>query len=196
MTSPWAGKNSHAQSLPFHVVLCFPQLCSHFSYHQGESERTVALFLEVFRVAGPDRPVDRLDHVPVSDPMSERSRFLYYWCPFLLYAALILCLSSYKLPPGPKQFSDKTIHLAEYVGFAFLLWRAITQDDTKRFTWKRAMVVAVAGALCGALDESYQSIVPGRDSSIRDWYADVAGILTFITISFVRARFTRNYVAQ
>ncbi len=127
--------------------------------------------------------------------MSERSRFLYYWCPFLLYAALILCLSSYKLPPG-QQVSDKMIHLVEYAIFALLFWQALTQDDVHRFTWKRAMAVALTGALYGALDETYQSIVPGRDSSIRDWYADVAGILSMITISFVRARFSSTHVAQ
>ncbi len=128
--------------------------------------------------------------------MSKRSRFLYYWCPFLLYAALILCLSSYKLPPGPKLVSDKSIHLVEYAIFALLLWRALTRDDSPRFTWKRVLVVAVTGALYGALDETYQSIIPGRDSSIRDWYADVAGILTIITISSVRARISRNYVTK
>lgn len=156
----------------------------------------MALFLEIFRVIGADCSVDRLDHVPVPDPMSERSRFLYYWCPFLLYAALILCLSSYKLPPSPEHVSDKTIHLMEYAIFTSLLWRALTQNDFRHFTWKRVLVVAVTGALYGALDETYQSIVPGRDSSIRDWYADVAGILTIITISFVRARFSRNNVAK
>lgn len=156
----------------------------------------MALFLEVFRVSGTDRPLDRVDHVSVSDPMNERSRFLYYWCPFLLYAALILCVSSLSLPPGPKPVPDKAIHLVEYAVFALLLWRALAQDDFHRFTWKRAMGVAVTGALYGALDETYQSIIPGRYSSIRDWYADVAGILTMITISFVRARFSGTYVAQ
>jgi len=156
----------------------------------------VALFLEVFRIADPDCSVDRLDYVPVSAPMSERSPFLYYWCPFLLYAALILGLSSFTLPPGPNQVSDKTLHLIEYSIFAVLLWRALTQDDFNRFNWKRATIVALTGALYGALDETYQSIVPGRDSSVRDWYADVAGILTIITINFVRNKFSRTYAAQ
>ena len=156
----------------------------------------MALFLEVFRVTGPDRFVDRLDHVSVPDPMSERSRFLYYWCPFLLYAALILCLSSFKLPPGPRLVSDKAEHLLEYGIFALLFWRALAQNEVQRFTWKRAIAVALTGAAYGALDETYQSIVPGRDSSIRDWYADVAGILTMTTISFVRARFSHHDVAE
>ncbi len=39
------------------------------------------------------------------------------------------------------------------------------------------MVVVLIGAVVGALDETYQLTVPGRDRDVLDWVADVTGML-------------------
>ena len=43
-------------------------------------------------------------------------------------------------------------------------------------SWRRAMLFgAIAGAVIGALDETYQSGTPGREVSVYDAMADTAG---------------------
>ena len=96
----------------------------------------------------------------------------------VLYALLVIGLSSI---PG-KAFPDirllhydKLIHLVEYAILGFLLSRALAL----RVTSGRGIITVallIAGAF-GALDETYQLLIPGRDFSYGDWVADILGIL-------------------
>jgi VanZ family protein len=38
------------------------------------------------------------------------------------------------------------------------------------------LLLVALGASVGALDEVYQSYVPGREMSVYDWYADIIGV--------------------
>ena len=95
----------------------------------------------------------------------------------ILYAMLIIGLSSIpgKSLPDLGWFSlDKLIHMGEYAIFGLLVSRAIVFRATARgqvflFTF------LIVGAF-GALDEFYQTLIPGRDSSYGDWVADIVGV--------------------
>ena len=55
------------------------------------------------------------------------------------------------------------------------------------------VVLLAIGCTYGALDEWYQSFVPGRTPEIADWLADVAGVfLGCLIVALVRARGSRD----
>lgn len=118
--------------------------------------------------------------------MSPVSSFVFYWVPFLLYCALILSLSSQSQLPDTARISDKLLHGIEYLIFGFLLLRALTRNRLAQSSRKRLAITLLTGAAFSAFDEYYQSYIPGRFSSVYDWYADVAGIILMITLLLVR----------
>jgi len=70
---------------------------------------------------------------------------------------------------------DKAVHATVYGGMAFLLWIG--------FAGRRAWLIWAAVALVGALDETHQMFVPGRDPDLHDFYADglgAAAVLIFL----------------
>ncbi|MEZ4650564.1 MAG: VanZ family protein [Candidatus Eisenbacteria bacterium] len=102
-------------------------------------------------------------------------RFLYAWLPFLLLEATVIFFSS---RPGssihlPFARVDKVLHFGEYAALGFLLYRALRMSGGGR---REAVVSTLALiALLGLGDEAFQSRIPGRDSSIYDWFADLLG---------------------
>jgi VanZ family protein len=106
---------------------------------------------------------------------------LRYWLPFLVYAALILAISSQATVPGASRINDKLAHATEYAIFAFLFARAL-QIRLKKYPAHLAMLILLGSAAFAAFDEHYQSYVPGRNSSVFDWYADLAGITFVFTL--------------
>jgi VanZ family protein len=73
--------------------------------------------------------------------------------------------------------SDKLAHAAEYAGLGLLLTVAFRRTLIGARRWILTVVVVIAGAIVGALDETYQLTVPGRDRDLLDWVADVVGVL-------------------
>ncbi len=70
---------------------------------------------------------------------------------------------------------DKLIHLGEYAVFGILAYRAAaTVRPHNRYLL--GIVIILAG-LFGGLDELYQRLIPGRDSSFGDWSADQIGAI-------------------
>ena len=70
---------------------------------------------------------------------------------------------------------DKAVHATVYGGMAFLLWVG--------FAGRRAALIWTVVALVGALDETHQMFVPGRDPDLHDFYADglgAAAVLIFL----------------
>lgn len=95
----------------------------------------------------------------------------------ILYAIVIIGLSSI---PG-KDFpdvkwltNDKLIHVGEYAIFGVLICQAMNFRVTTR-RWLFLFTLLMAGTF-GALDETYQALIPGRDSSYTDWVADIVGV--------------------
>ncbi|MDD5224423.1 MAG: VanZ family protein [bacterium] len=103
--------------------------------------------------------------------------FLFLWFPAVGYAALIFYLSSLShTRPLPFSFSgsDKIIHFFEYLGFAFLMIRAL--HDEKRLSPRARLLAAFfLAAAYGASDEFHQYFVPGRECSGFDLLADMGG---------------------
>ena len=105
-------------------------------------------------------------------------RFLRYWLPALAYVTLIITLSAqpHLKPPLDFRFADKLAHLVEYGVLGALLVRALRGTLRLRLAFAAALLAIAIGALIGAGDEYFQGFVPGRESSVLDWMADVAGI--------------------
>lgn len=98
--------------------------------------------------------------------------------PVLVYVALIFAVSSIPslTPPGPEfYFKDKAAHFAEYLILGVLVFKGIGWQ-VSRSRWTTFGFLFAVGVSIGALDEIYQSFIPGRDMSILDWYADAAGV--------------------
>jgi VanZ family protein len=89
--------------------------------------------------------------------------------------ALIFYLSSESqpLPALTEHVWDKALHMVEYAGLAVLLARALVGE---KFGWIAVLVLAMAlTSAYGASDEWHQLFTAGRDSNIRDWFADTTG---------------------
>lgn len=98
-----------------------------------------------------------------------------FWLPPLLYMAAIFHFSSESqpMPALTEHVWDKLLHLTEYAGLGLLWCRALRSEGVG---WSAAIALAaVAVMLYGASDEWHQSFVPLRDSSVRDWLADMLG---------------------
>jgi VanZ family protein len=96
----------------------------------------------------------------------------------LIYVIAIFALSS--IPglsaPGPRfLLKDKVAHVAEYALLGMLLFKGIGWGVSRSRMVTFGFLLAV-GASVGALDEIYQSFIPGRAMDIRDWYADILGV--------------------
>ncbi|MFA7256165.1 MAG: VanZ family protein [Kiritimatiellales bacterium] len=107
----------------------------------------------------------------------------------LMYSALIVFLSSLPdlTPPdiGIK-LSDKLIHFAEYVIFAFLWGLALWRNRAPGLP--ALLIFIISGLLFAVSDEFHQSFVPGRDADVRDFLADAGGIITVILFFLIRRR--------
>lgn len=96
----------------------------------------------------------------------------------ILYAVVIIGLSSVPgedFPEAAWLAHDKMIHFVEYGLFGFLVAGAVNTRVTA--SGRIFLITLLLAGLFGMLDETYQSIIPGRDSSVYDWIADVIGIL-------------------
>ena len=107
-------------------------------------------------------------------------RTLRKWILVVAYLALIFGVSSIPQDPLSRKcfkVSDKMAHLAEYAGFGLLLTVALRGTLRRVRRWVLLVVVVLIGAAVGALDETYQMTVPGRERELLDWVADVTGVL-------------------
>lgn len=75
---------------------------------------------------------------------------------------------------------DKVLHFTAYACLATCVWRSIYPVYTSKTPaishgW---LLVILVPAMVGFLDETFQSITPGRSADYRDWIADaLAGII-------------------
>ncbi len=108
------------------------------------------------------------------------------WILVVAYLALIFGVSSIpqsSLSHTCLKVSDKLAHLAEYAGFGLLLTVAFRSTLRRIPRWVLMVVVVLIGAAVGALDETYQMTVPGRERELLDWVADVTGVLVGIGVA-------------
>lgn len=97
------------------------------------------------------------------------------WIPAIVWAGVILVLTSWPNPQLPFSVSglDKVVHFSMYGILGFLVGRALPRQRILS-----ALVAAAVGlAVFGALDEWHQRFIPGRSADVRDWLADVTGMV-------------------
>jgi len=129
---------------------------------------------------------------PAAAGPSRRGQFLRYWLPVIGYVGLIFTASSIHGSAIPNFFPnvDKLEHLLEYSLFGLLAGRAIrsTLGPTGHRVAAAFGTIAL-GALVGALDELYQSRVPGRSSDPLDWATDVTAVsVAILATQLIRTR--------
>ena len=119
--------------------------------------------------------------------MKKRTeRTLRTWILVVAYLVLIFGVSSIpqsSLSRAHFKVSDKLAHLAEYAGFGLLLTVALRGTLRRARRWVLMVIVVLVGAVVGALDETYQATVPGRERELLDWVADVAGVLVGVGLA-------------
>ena len=93
----------------------------------------------------------------------------------LIFGGSSLPALSADIPNLPTLF-DKVAHCAEYFILAVLFHRVLSLNRA-RGNMVVSLVVAFVCIAIAALDETYQRFIPGRHSSILDFYADLTGVL-------------------
>ncbi len=105
--------------------------------------------------------------------------FVRWKLPLIIWASIILTLTSYPTLEGPDlgfEAQDKLEHCLAYFVLGFLLVRAIGED--KSALVQRAVQKAlVFGTLFALFDEIHQLFIPGRSCELWDGVADVVGLL-------------------
>lgn len=111
------------------------------------------------------------------------TRLLVRWVPAAAWAAFLFFMSSREsLPVDLDSGLDKVAHFGAYLVLGFLLARATSPSD-------RWLILAIAiGWGVGALDELFQSTVPGRHASVGDWLADAAGTVAGVLVYYFTVR--------
>ena len=107
-------------------------------------------------------------------------RTLFYWGPVLAYAGLIFYLSAQSHPDDdlPSFFgsiNDKVLHAMEYAGLGGLCYRACRWGANGPVAARALFLAILIASSYGVTDEIHQLYVPFRDSSWRDWLADLTG---------------------
>jgi VanZ family protein len=114
-----------------------------------------------------------------------------FWLPVLAYMTAIFVASAQPGLRSPLAFtwSDKLIHVVEYLLYGLLLVRALRAH--LRFGHPAFAAVVALGfvVLTGAADEYFQSFIPGRQCDVFDLLADTVGgaIAQFVYVLFVRS---------
>jgi len=117
-------------------------------------------------------------------------KFLIYHLPLIVYAGLILGVSSLSNLRSPQiRFlaADKLAHFLEYALFALLTYRSMSRlvggasDRTPFF------VSLLVLALFAVLDETLQSFIPGRKPDLLDYVSDVTGGVLVLALLWYRS---------
>ncbi len=114
--------------------------------------------------------------------------FLRYHVPLIVYAALVLAVSSIpnlKSPDVPAFLPlDKVAHFVEYAVLAFLALRSV-----ERLVQRRAVAWTYAfTAVFAVVDEYHQKFVPGRQFDMFDLVADLAGAAAALVLILIIRR--------
>ena len=105
------------------------------------------------------------------------------------YWVFLFCVMHFPFPvlPVPIPGDDKLLHFVAFGLLAFLFWRfaeSFERPLSARFVW----IAFVSLATYACADEYLQQFV-NRGTSLADWVADVAGIVTtLISLELYRRR--------
>jgi len=117
--------------------------------------------------------------------------FIKYHLPAILYGIAILIVSSLPNLKSPEiQFwaTDKVAHFLEYAVFAFLAFRSISQFGDQAGRGLALWLAFLLLIIFAVVDETRQGFIPGRESDLLDWVADVIGGLAIFTLLWFLGR--------
>ncbi len=114
----------------------------------------------------------------------EKYKVKVLYIPFAIYWMVLFTLTTLPGKDLPKVgWSDKVSHFVAYCGLAvFLNIFLMLQNKKKLFKEKAWMFTLLIGATYAMLDEFHQLVIPGRSCDIKDWTADVIGLLLGLII--------------
>jgi hypothetical protein len=116
------------------------------------------------------------------------AQFLKYWCPPIIYAALIFFLSSRSsIDLGPDiPHIDKLYHTLIYSVFAVILWRAFYYASPAPFKKRAILLALILTVLFGISDEWHQLHVAFRHADVFDLLFDSIGAsLALFSVSWL-----------
>jgi VanZ family protein len=120
------------------------------------------------------------------------SRFKRFHLPPLLWALLIYISSSIpseRLPAIRIVSADKVVHFLVFFVLAWLVDRSLRNMPAVPWAARHHLVLTIGlTTVYGALDEVHQMFVPGRNPSLLDLAADLAGAVLLVVIVAVRRR--------
>ena len=96
----------------------------------------------------------------------------------MVYMAVIFYVSSLHHAPLPDGVGDKPAHAFGYMGFGFVIARALAGGLPPRITLRDLFIGIAIAAAYGASDEFHQRFVAGRTAELADLYADTVGAAT------------------
>lgn len=102
----------------------------------------------------------------------------------IVYAASLWFISSRSLPElhTPFGFYDKILHFLAFAFLTLIAYRAFCELDFKFSKIASTFIFCVSYA---AIDELHQHFVPSRHGCIWDFLADLAGILSMLSVIFI-----------
>ncbi|MFQ5887213.1 MAG: VanZ family protein [Candidatus Hydrothermarchaeales archaeon] len=124
----------------------------------------------------------------------KRHPSINYWFPVYIYAALIFYVSSLRFEPLPQNllvrwvdlFDPKRVilHVIEYSGLGYLLYRALINSDKKLFYENAFLLAVLFGFFYGVTDEIHQALVPTREMNLYDILSNGLGSMVGAVIPF------------
>lgn len=111
----------------------------------------------------------------------ERSVFRIILAAYLL-AIAYLCFASSSGLPSIKEWhffipADKVVHFTMFLPFPILGYFSF-RGEGKALQWKLLLCAFAAGCVIACATELIQSAIPYRDGDIKDFLADLLGLLT------------------
>jgi len=101
-----------------------------------------------------------------------------------LYWPTLFILAHIPIPQVVREadVSDKSFHFLAFLVLTFLLWFALRGDE--KVSWRRPAAWWIFLLVVGyaVVDELLQGVVTGRSCDVRDFFLDVAGILTGLIV--------------
>ena len=127
--------------------------------------------------------------------MTRTRNFLVYHLPVILYAGVIITLSSIpnlKPPPIKVLAADKLAHFIEYGIFSFLAFKSFSVIGNSSSPNRTFLFAALFVCIFAVIDEYYQRFVPGRYFDIYDILTDLGGALIVLVLLLVRMKRKRR----
>ena len=125
---------------------------------------------------------------------NRKVRFSVYHLPVILYAAIIIAISSIRSLPAPELGGlvlDKLAHFVEYALFAFLTFRSFSHLSPTIRAGTAALLSLLFLVCFAALDEYYQQYVVGRFADAYDLLSDTFGAAIVLAYLWFRQRYIK-----